>query len=295
MTIVIFKHGKLHYHIFYKIISCLPIDRPDLDFWTFHQSLSQNAAVFRNEGVWKWQTPDNPMQQSFSVTILGHFSFRSKPSPLFFPLAWHFGHSNNTDPFLSYFLNFVLNTFGAFYSPVSCFGAFTTFSDCTHDCTRLICLERLCLLCCCCYCCQRVNNCPLGVLRLTAGVGLQLHSRHNAGLWHSGTAIPLRATRSADSRHRDWNSHLPVPSPPAGCQHIGESENAGQTLAGERTSTYIFKYSWSKTTIKRQLQTNWSKLQSLQCIALHCIGGRRDWATTSIFIISIVRQHLAVS
>ena len=107
----------------------------------------------------------------------------------------------------------------------------------------------------------------------------------------TGTAIPLRATRSADSRHRDWNSHLPVPSPPAGCQHIGESENAGRTLAGERTSTYIFKYSWSKTTIKRQLQTNWSKLHSLQCIALHCIGGRRDWATTSIFNISIVRQQ----
>ena len=72
----------------------------------------------------------------------------------------------------------------------------------------------------------------------------------------TGTAIPLRATRSTDSRHRDWNSHLPVPSPPAGCQHIGDSENAGRTLAGERTSTYIFKYSWSKTTIKRQLQTN---------------------------------------
>ena len=111
----------------------------------------------------------------------------------------------------------------------------------------------------------------------------------------TGTAIPLRATRSTDSRHRDWNSHLPVPSPPAGCQHIGESENAGRTLAGERTSTYIFKYSWSKTTIKRQLQTNWSKLHSLQCIALHCIGGRRNWATTGIFNISIVRQHCAVS
>ena len=51
------------------------------------------------------------------------------------------------------------------------------FSDCTHDCTGpVICLEFLCLLCCCCccYCCQRVNNRPLGVLRLTAGGGLQL-------------------------------------------------------------------------------------------------------------------------
>ena len=133
------------------------------------------------------------------------------------------------------------------------------FSDCTHDCTGLvICLEFLCLLCCC---CQRVDNPPLGVLRLTAGVGLQLHSRHNAGLWHNWHR---HSTPSHSFRHRDWNSHLPVPSPPAGCQHIGDSENAGRTLAGERTSTNILNISrilgprqqYSPTyRRKRQLQT----------------------------------------
>ena len=78
---------------------------------------------------------------------------------------------------------------GAFYSTLSSFAAFTIFSSCIHDCTGLvICLEFLCLLCCCCccYCCQRVDNPSLGVLRLTAGGGLQLQPAQcrSLALWH---------------------------------------------------------------------------------------------------------------
>ena len=158
---------------------------------------------------------------------------------------------------------------GAFYPSVSCFGAFTTFSDCTHDCTRLICLERLCLLCCCCYCCQRVNNCPLGVLRLTAGVGLQLHSRHNAGLWHNWHrhSTPCHSIR-----------RLPAPGlelPPPGAfssrrlsthRRIGETArrnkfNISRILGPRRQYSSIYQR-------KRQLQTVRSRLHSL-ALALH--------------------------
>ena len=274
MAIVIFKHGKSHFHIFSKIISCLPIDRPDLDFWTFHQSLLQNAAVFRN-GKHRIIQCNSPFLWLFRSLFLSVETKSSvfPPSLTLRPLKQHWALPLLLPQFCpQHFSRVELGRNGAFYFSLSCFGAFTTFFGLytrlywAGYMFRVFMLVVLLLLLSTCWqsspwCspadCRWWTTTPAGTMPVSGT---------------TGTAIPLRATRSADSRHRDWISHLPVPSPPAGCQHIGESENAGQTLAGERTSTNILNISrilgprqqYSPTyRRKRQLQTVWSSFHSL--------------------------------
>ena len=86
MAIVIFKHGKSHFHIFSKIISCLPIDRPDLDFWTFHQSYRKMQRCSEMKVFWNGKHRiiqcNSPFLWLFSVT----FPFGRNQVLCFFPL-----------------------------------------------------------------------------------------------------------------------------------------------------------------------------------------------------------------
>ena len=130
----------------------------------------------------------------------------------------------------------------------------------------VICLECLCLLCCC---CQYVYNHPLGcVLRLTAGVRLQLHSRHNAGLWHNWHR---HSTPCHSIRRLPLAPGLELPPPGAfSSRRLSTHRRIGERWSdfGWRKDQHKYiqhvKYSWSKTTTfpclsnyrrKRQLQT----------------------------------------